>query len=374
MKIIKRKECVICKGKLNEVHTFENFPIFMGVSKESVETDINKDMIFSECGHCGCIQLANLIPLDILYENPHNAAIGKTWDKHHYEFYQFIKKYAKGTVVEIGGGNLKLAKHLENEESVDKIFIYDSNLYENYKSGKIHLKEGFFDSQDLKEEVDIVIHSHLLEHLYSPVEELKDMSSLLSDGSYMAIAVPLIDEMLKDNFTNAMNFEHTYMTTYSMIESMLNMAGLNIVDNKNFSPYITFIMAEKTKIRKNVDPPFLRDNIKILNDFLEYYTEEVKTIKQKIDSKKENTFIFGAHIFTQYLFGFGLEEKLFSNVLDNDPAKINNRLYGTSLKVRSPEILRNIENPVVILKAAMYTEEIKKDILENINSNTRFIL
>ena len=41
---------------------------------------------------------------------------------------------------------------------------------------------------------------------------------------------------------------------------------------------------------------------------------------------------------------------------------------------KAPKILKDIESPLVVLKAAMYTEEIKKDILENINPNTRFIL
>ena len=101
--------------------------------------------------------------------------------------------------------------------------------------------------------------------------------------------------------------------------------------------------------------------VEICNSFISYF-------------EKENTFIFGAHIFTQYLLGFGLDENLFINVLDNDPNKIGNRLYGTQLNVKSPKILKDFEEPVVVLKAAMYTEEIKKDILENINPNVRFIL
>ena len=112
----------------------------------------------------------------------------------------------------------------------------------------------------------------------------------------------------------------------------------------------------------------------IIDGFFQHHIGEVEKIKNQINTNKENTFIFGAHIFTQYLFGFGLPPNLFSNVLDNDPAKQNNRLYGTELEVKSPKILKDIENPLVVLKAAMYTEEIKKDILENINPNTRFIL
>jgi len=374
MKTIVRNSCVICKNEIKEVYTFKDFPIYMGVSKKPIDDDVNENMSFHECTKCGCVQLGNLIPLDILYYNPHNAAVGKMWDRHHYEFYQFIKKYVSGHVVEIGGGNLKIAKHLETQTNIKTITVYDSNSYGNYESDKITLKQELFNSKEIKDNVDVVIHSHLLEHLYNPIEELCEMSSLLSDGSYMAIAVPLIDKMLKDKFTNAMNFEHTYMTTFNMLEYMLNVADLEIIDNMNFSPYVTFIIAKKNTNIGKLESPYYRDSIDIFNNFIHYYNESVTEIMDSIAPNKENTFIFGAHIFTQYLFGFGLDMGLFKNVLDNDSNKIGDRLYGTPLYVSSPKILKNIENPVVVLKAAQYTEEIKNDILENINPNTKFIL
>jgi hypothetical protein len=40
--------------------------------------------------------------------------------------------------------------------------------------------------------------------------------------------------------------------------------------------------------------------------------------------------------------------------------------------VNSPEILRYVINPIVILKAGVYNAEIKKDIIININSSVVF--
>ena len=150
--------------------------------------------------------------------------------------------------------------------------------------------------------------------------------------------------------------------------------GFQIVDTYDFSKYACFYVCQKTEDSyEDLNFSEFEDN-KTINNFLNYHLEEVEKIKQKIDTNKENTFIFGAHIFTQYLINFGLNEELFSNILDNDPKKIDNRLYGTDLIVRSPKILKNYDSPLVVLKAAQYTEEIKEDILENINPNTRFIL
>ena len=373
MIMIERKFCVACEGSIHHCHTFQKFPIYMGVTNDIIERDISADMVFSECSSCGCVQLSSLIPLDVLYAKGHNGAIGKMWDRHHYEFYQFIKSYAKGTIMEIGGGNLKLAKHLETEKLVEKIIIHDFNFCEDTEIDKIIFKKPTDKTAAAQEKVDMIVHSHLIEHLYDPVVELKEMASLLPIGGHMAIAMPLIDVMIEDKFTNAMNFEHTYMLTYDMAERMLNIAGLNIVDKKHFSPHAIFVVAEKAN-SKSAAAARYEGNISIFDDFIVYYKEEIKNIQSQIRSNKEDTFIFGAHIFTQSLIGFGLSEDLFSNVLDNDPNKIGSRLYGTSLQVKSPKILKDIESPVVVLKAAMYTEEIKKDILENINPNTKFIL
>ena len=42
------------------------------------------------------------------------------------------------------------------------------------------------------------------------------------------------------------------------------------------------------------------------------------------------------------------------------------------MQVESPKIIKDVETPIVILKAGVYNEEIKKDIIENINPNTEF--
>jgi len=59
--------------------------------------------------------------------------------------------------------------------------------------------------------------------------------------------------------------------------------------------------------------------------------------------------------------------------LDNSSLKQEKRLYGTNLTVKSPKILKNYKKPTVILRAGLYNDEIKKDIIENINSDTKFI-
>jgi hypothetical protein len=93
---------------------------------------------------------------------------------------------------------------------------------------------------------------------------------------------------------------------------------------------------------------------------------------EKIEKSKKPTYLFGAHIFATYLFSFGLSMNL-KGILDNFLLKQNRRLYGTNFIVSSPLILKGCGEVNIICRAGLHTDEIKKDILENINSHVKFL-
>jgi hypothetical protein len=353
-------------------HTINDFPIYMGTTDQKRSEDLSTDMIFSRCEKCNLIQLSDLIPLDILYRDSHNRPIGGTWIDHHKKFADFVLKFSKPNIIEIGGAHLMLARHLEKDPRVESITVYDTNITDEVEeSSKIRTENNFFDPKSVKIKPDIIIHSHVLEHLYDPVSQIDEMVELLDSNGLMLISAPIIDVMMRDGFTNAMNFEHSYGLTKNLIYKILSKAGLTILEEEDFSEHCVFIAAAKKEPSgKNFKET---EDCSYFYDFISYYEEEVDRVIPLL-GKKEDTFIFGAHIFTQFLLKFGLSEESFMKVLDNDDKKQGQRLYGTNMMVESPKILEKIESPIVLLKAGQYTEEIKKDILENINANTRFIL
>jgi hypothetical protein len=111
----------------------------------------------------------------------------------------------------------------------------------------------------------------------------------------------------------------------------------------------------------------------MFNEYINYHLKMVKELNDLVENSESQIFLFGAHIFSQYLISFGLKTDKILFILDNSPLKIGKRLYGTNINVKSPKVLKNYSNPLVILKAGLYNKEIKEDILNNINSNTKFI-
>ena len=99
---------------------------------------------------------------------------------------------------------------------------------------------------------------------------------------------------------------------------------------------------------------------------------EANTKNQKIEDFKGEIYLFGAHIFSQFLIYNGLNVNKIKNVLDNSEMKQGNRLYGTNFKVLSPKVLENKTDVAIILKVANYKNEIKTDIVDNINKSVTF--
>jgi hypothetical protein len=110
----------------------------------------------------------------------------------------------------------------------------------------------------------------------------------------------------------------------------------------------------------------------MFNDYISYHQSLIEELNRKIEHTDASIFLFGAHIFSQFLFAFGLNQEKIKFILDNSQMKQGKRLYGTSLIVNSPTILKDVNSAIVILKAGIYNAEIKKDILENINPKVIF--
>jgi hypothetical protein len=184
--------------------------------------------------------------------------------------------------------------------------------------------------------------------------------------------------MLKRKYTNALNFEHTIFLTEPYIEYLLSKYHFRVIKKEYFKEdhSIFYACVRDSKVKSSSLPKRLFEyNKKIFLEYVNYYHQLIDDLNSKIKKlqKDQKLYLFGAHIFSQYLISFGLNIKRIDCIIDNDFNKQGKRLYGTDFKVFSPKILSNNNDPVVILKAGVYNQEIKKDILENINVKTSFL-
>ena len=182
--------------------------------------------------------------------------------------------------------------------------------------------------------------------------------------------------MLKRKQTNCINFEHTVFLTETYVDYLLNKFKFKIVEKKYFenshSIFYSTVKDETIKPTK-LNTNLYIENKKIYNEYVEYHKILIKDLNDKMEITENPIYLFGAHIFSQYLINNGLEMSKICGILDNDINKQGKRLYGTNLKVMSTNELKNIKTPIVILKTGFYNDEIKEDIVNNINKNTIFL-
>lgn len=378
MKPIDRTECVICgHPHLEPIYTFKDFPVFMGCTTEPPETDLRMDMSWAICPECGTIQLEKLVPLEILYQENHNEAVGGVWQEHHTQFAEFILEHGGENRLEIGGANGKVAQLARERSQSGRWLILEPNLFEgNPDIPNTEFQQGWFDENYQPPfDVDTVIHSHVIEHLYEPCQTLAQINKLLEVGGKTIFSLPNMQVWLENKYTNCLMFEHTYYLPEDIVEFLMAANGFKITAKKDFREHSIFFACEKvgSPEREQLHVPRNYDETKALFlSFIDHYVNLVKEIDDKISGYSGALYIFGAHIFTLYLLGFGLKEDYFLSILDNAPAKIGKRLYGTQLMVKSPKCLKEGGEALVVLRAGAYTEEIRQDILVNINPDILF--
>jgi 2-polyprenyl-3-methyl-5-hydroxy-6-metoxy-1,4-benzoquinol methylase len=374
-KIVRKKSVITNNDNLEHLYTFKDFPVFFGCTSNLREKDLTADMKWGIDPTTGMIQLTELIPLDILYMEQHVDATGQTWSEYNNDFSEYVLKNKVGDVLEIGGGSGKIANIiLSKDNNINFTAIEPNPLFEEKDNLKII--RSFF-SKDLKNQIGsnhTVIFSQVYEHVYNPEEFLNEISEFLPVGGRLVFAYPNLEYWFKNKFTNAINFEHTMLMTDYYVDYFLKKTGFDILEKAEYKNHSHFYTVEKTNKKENV----ILDNRygyykEMFNNYITYHKDLVSKINKQIKETSSEVFLFGGHIFSQYLIAFGLNVSRITNILDNSLLKQEKRLYGSDLIVKSPKILSKYNNPVVILKAGLYNDEIKKDILENINCKTIFI-
>jgi SAM-dependent methyltransferase len=366
--IIRNKSLLTGKRNLESLHVFKDFPVFMGCTNESAEKDVKADMSFAICPETGMIQLDKLLPLELVYLAQHNDGVGKIWQKHYYAFASFLNQFAPQRVLEIGGSHDEIFKAIsESNSNIIWTVVEPHPLFEGY--GNIRVIPRWFDENFTSEETfDTVVHSHVLEHTYDPPVFLSHIGKFLAPGKKHIFTFPNLIEFLKKKYTNGLNFEHTCLLTEPFVDYLLEKNGFRILKKEYFLDHSIFYATEKVdQPVENSSLPQYYDEYKALYmDFIHYYKDLVSSLNEKIRNHQGTVYLFGAHIFSQYLIAFGLNVDRIHVVLDNSDLKNKQRLYGTALKVEKPEYICNEENPAVVVKIANYRDEVVEQ-LKKIN-------
>ncbi len=373
-KIFRNRNVLNNQRDLIQIKSFKKFPVFMGTTKKKSSSDLLSDMNFYISRKTGIVQLNPILPFNIIYKEGHNSGlVGKLWQSHHLEFAKFIRKFNPNSILEIGGGHGILSKYYYQTKKINWTIIEPNPS--PVKGCQARFIRGFFNKDIVRKiQFDTIVHSHVLEHVFYPKKFIFDISRSLKFGQKMFFSVPNLKEMIKRKYTNALNFEHTLYLDQYIIDYLLRLNSFKIIKKKLFQKDHSIFYAVK-KIKKIQNSKFknqYKKNLRLFNSFFNNFSKTINKLNNQIEThKNKNIFLFGGHVFSQFLINSGLLNEKISYILDNDVSKQNKRLYGTNLIIKSPKIVKNKIKPLVVLKAGVYNQEIKKQILK-INKSTKF--
>ena len=376
MQLIERKADVVTGStNMEDMHSMGDFPVFMGCVDHLKSEDLVAELTWQINRDSGLIQLKKLIPLDVLYQAQHAGAVGGIWMEHHRRFSQFLHKYNRSSVLEIGGAHGILSKEYQKFGKISWTILEPNPS--PVDGCEARFIKGFFDDKfSYNDAFDTLVHSHVFEHIYEPDQFIRHLSEFMSAGKYMVFSLPNMRVMLERNYTNCINFEHTVFLTEPYVEYLLAKFGFRLLNKEYFmDDHSIFYAVVREPSVKPIALPYglYEKNKQLYRDYVSYHEELIQDLNRKMLDVTQPVYLFGAHIFSQYLIESGLDSNRIISLLDNDPNKHGKRLYGTSLMVQSPKVLRTVKNPIVILKAGVYNQEIKDDIFQNINSAVAYL-
>jgi hypothetical protein len=364
-----RINCIFCNKKLNKTYFKDDKNIFISSNICSKENNSKISIPYNIyiCLNCGCYQNKYLGYINLVYNDNHNnVVISNIWIQHYKQFYNFIIETNKinkdFNILEIGAGNNYIVK------------LFLKNNYNNYtilepvitnKIDNVKYISGWLEDYKTKNNYDIVILSHIFEHLYNP-NELFNIKS-----KYICLSIPNIPSYINNFILNFLNIEHTFYYEEEHIEILFNNFQYKLINKEYYLDHSIFLLFEYDEKLEN--KIFDTNLIYSINQKFDLYFNQINDIILKVNKYTKNNTnkkfaIFPANMYIQYLECLGLDISYISYYYDNNNNKLDKYLYGTNIICKNLDFFIENNNYEIILLGFLYNKEIIP-ILEKNNIN-----
>lgn len=375
---MQRKKCVCCNStNLISLYGLESFP--SSSSQHIVPTYDIEHLNFCYCNNCFQVQLKTLCDLKILYKTSHNSEIvGDTWKNHFKKLHLFICEnipdICELNVLDIGDPVFKLGREFKNFKG--EWHRIDPNCEEYGNQPNIKIYKKFFDNDFcLDSKIDVVIHSHLFEHMYDPLIFLEHIRTFLPNNGLMCFSVPNMTYIAHNCIMPfaGVFFEHTFHLGVITMEYMLLVSGFKIKYFQPFQNHSNFYIVQKIDRTTTHELDNLivynKHILTLFNDSLLYVNKMKEILRTYCEIS--NIYVYSSHYNTQVLLHNENTCKIIS-ILDNDVNKQGKYLNNMNIMTYSPTILKDKGVCVVMVSHCGYY---KNEIINCLNGiNDKLIL
>ena len=171
---------------------------------------------------------------------------------------KFIKKYLKGSVLEVGAGCGSFTRNYINKK-IDSIVLTETdekNILELKKNFKNNSKIKIIDKNiySIDEKFDAIIYLHVLEHIKNDKNEIKEAAKRLNKDGVLIIMVPAHQKMYSNLDKAVGHFRRYELEFFKTNFESLEMHSLKFLDSMGFFLYYL----NKIFFKKEVYPSKLK--------------------------------------------------------------------------------------------------------------------
>lgn len=203
------------------------------------------------CTECGNVQQAEYYCNDVLvsfYERYYRKIYGNSSPEELYEsqkegkgasIYYFIKKHiTPNRVLEVGCGAGGILSVFQDNRCEVLGLDFDDDYLDIARSKQIPVIKGSIDSLNKKDKYDLIILSHVLEHIIDPSVFLRKLSGHLNEGGVLYIEVPSLDHVSTGGYDYDLlrywQNAHTIHFTTESLKLLCKRAGLSPIVTTSF--------------------------------------------------------------------------------------------------------------------------------------------
>ena len=369
-------KCSNCQHKSKQFFSIK-LPIYpFSISKEikkSMPQKLNNSITlkYNSCSNCGYIysniSTEDFELLELIYK----------------EYYNYMNKtnvvnYAMDSLLDI------LSPYLKNRDSLAEIGCYDGSFLlelqkrnpslkllgiEPSQIGSKSAKEkgfevinDFFPSEKLTQKVDIIISSHVIEHVPDIYTFLESQTKQLTANGIIVFETPNLDWAIINGSNKPFHFQHLVLLSKKYIKSLLFKLGLNYVNIFEIDWRIVVVCSkEKTQRLFSLEEFDFKDDkmLEYLESFQERISAEEIAFKKLLRDSQEKFWLWGASSFCGNILANLNKNELskIDGILDSDKEKDGNEFLFSQLDVTLPRRINELNIKSIIIMST-YEKEI----------------
>lgn len=250
-------------------------------------------------------------------------------------------------------------------------------IIQKFRKSEFKIFNNTIENFKFKLNYDLIIFSHVIEHLYNPLESLKKCALNQNVGQHILIEVPLLE---KPKFFPPcyFNMEHLNYFNLNNLKLMMGKISYEVIAFKKIYknaeyPIITILCKKKKDLnlflKKNNNSKFIAK--KYFSSEKEFWGKKNKIFKYL--DKSIPTYLYGAGLHTSMLlYKTKIEQYLnIQGIIDSSPLK-NKKKFGR-YRILNPKILVDLGQTNIIISTYSGEKDIFKFLKKIKNKNLKII-